>query len=431
MKLKQAILAGIATGALMLSGCGISQSAVPAVATTATAATTATTTANTTVATTTTTTTPPTQVPTTAAHHATSAQDMLDNMTLEQKIGQLFIIRPESLCTNLTSDQINNASDYGVTELTKAMKTQLAKYPVGGVALFGKNISSASQLPTFIADMQTASRIPLFVSVDEEGGLVSRVANSGYFDVPTYDSMGAIGDTGDTANAKAVGKTIGGYLRPLGFNLDFAPDADTNTNPNNVIIGTRSFGDDPTLVGKMVCAQLDGMHESGVMGCIKHFPGHGDTTADTHSGYVKVEKTWSQLKSCDLVPFIAALNKTDMVMAAHITAVNVTSDGLPSSLSREMITDKLRGELGYDGVVITDSMSMGAIVQDYSPAEAAVKAINAGVDIILMPQDLAKAYNGILNAVNNGNISTDRIDQSVLRILQLKIKYGVVDPEQF
>ena len=163
------------------------------------------------------------------------------------------------------------------------------------------------------------------------------------------------------------------------------------------------------------------------MSCAKHFPGHGDTAGDTHDGYVSVTKTWDELKSCELIPFIAAMKAgTDMIMAAHITAVNVTDDGLPASLSKELITDRLRGELGYQGVVITDSLAMGAIENKYSSADAAVKAIAAGVDIVLIPMDYRAAFEGVRKAVEDGTISKERLDESVLRILNLKEQYGIL-----
>lgn len=192
------------------------------------------------------------------------------------------------------------------------------------------------------------------------------------------------------------------------------------------MIGDRSYGSDPALVARMVSAQLDGMHDSGIMGTLKHFPGHGDTKDDTHSGYVSIEKTWDELKECELVPFITALPKADMVMVSHITAVNVTSDKLPTSMSETMITGKLRNELGYDGVIITDAMAMGAVADSYTSDIAAVMAVKAGADIILMPESLEKSFNAVLNAVNSGEISISRIEESAERVLTLKAKYKLI-----
>lgn len=357
----------------------------------------------------------------------TKAEKLLDSMTLEEKTGQLFIVRPEALQLNLTPEQINDTSENGATEFNDLTKETLSMYPAGGVVFFGKNVSDPEQLKNFTSAFQNSSDIGMFIGIDEEGGIVSRIASNPAFDVPQYESMQNIGETGDVEIALKAGFAIGSYLEEYGFNLDFAPVADTNTNPENIVIGKRSFGSDPDLVAEMVQANIAGLHQANIMSCVKHFPGHGDTKGDTHKGYVSIDKTWDELKQCELIPFINAFETTDMVMAAHITTPNITSDSLPASLSYEMITDKLRNELGYSGVVISDSMSMGAITQEYSSSDAAVKAILAGVDIILMPQDFESAYNGILNAVNNGEISEERIDESVLRILNLKDKYGLLE----
>lgn len=350
-----------------------------------------------------------------------TTKDVLGKMSLREKVGQLFIVRPEALAEN------SNAETAPATDrVDDAVISRIEEYPVGGIALFSRNITSAEQLPMFISDLQSSSKYPLFIAVDEEGGRVARIANSDFFNVASYKSMEDIGKSGDASKAEEVGRQIGSYLKELGFNLDFAPVADTNTNPQNIVIGDRSYGSDPALVARMVSAQLDGMHDSGIMGTLKHFPGHGDTKDDTHSGYVSIEKTWDELKECELVPFITALPKADMVMVSHITAVNVTSDKLPTSMSETMITGKLRNELGYDGVIITDAMAMGAVADNYTSAEAAVTAVKAGVDIVLMPQNLDEAFNGVMNAVTDGKISMERLDESVLRILKMKAKYKLI-----
>lgn len=350
-----------------------------------------------------------------------TTKDVLGKMSLREKVGQLFIVRPEALAEN------SNAETAPATDrVDDAVISRIEEYPVGGIALFSRNITSAEQLPMFISDLQSSSKYPLFIAVDEEGGRVARIANSDFFNVASYKSMEDIGKSGDASKAEEVGRQIGLYLKELGFNLDFAPVADTNTNPQNIVIGDRSYGSDPVLVACMVSAQLDGMHDSGIMGTLKHFPGHGDTKDDTHSGYVSIEKTWDELKECELVPFITALPKADMVMVSHITAVNVTSDKLPTSMSETMITGKLRNELGYDGVIITDAMAMGAVADNYTSAEAAVTAVKAGVDIVLMPQNLDEAFNGVMNAVTDGEISMARLDESVMRILKLKARYKLI-----
>lgn len=348
-----------------------------------------------------------------------TTKDVLGKMSLREKVGQLFIVRPEALAEN------SNAETAPATDrVDDAVISRIEEYPVGGIALFSRNITSAEQLPMFISDLQSSSKYPLFIAVDEEGGRVARIANSDFFNVASYKSMEDIGKSGDASKAEEVGRQIGSYLKELGFNLDFAPVADTNTNPQNIVIGDRSYGSDPALVARMVSAQLDGMHDSGIMGTLKHFPGHGDTKDDTHSGYVSIEKTWDELKECELVPFISALDKADTIMVSHITVTSI--DKLPSSLSYEIITRKLRNELGYNGVIITDSMAMGAVADSYTSDIAAVMAVKAGADIILMPESLEKSFNGVLNAVNSGEISISRIEESAERVLTLKAKYKII-----
>lgn len=347
------------------------------------------------------------------------AAEVMASMTLEEKICQLFIVRVDTLETD-------DNTDIGVTWCDGGMKDTIEKYPVGGVIYFANNVSDPEQLTKLSADLQKFSKYPLFISIDEEGGQVARIANDPDFHVTDYESMLSVGNTGDTENAREAGSTIGAYLKEYGINLDFAPVADVFTNPDNTVIGDRSFGTDASTVSGMVSACIDGFHEQNVMTCIKHYPGHGDTSADTHSGYVQVDKTWDELKEQELLPFINNMEKTDMIMAAHLTLPNVTDDKLPASLSKTLLTDKLRGELGYNGVIITDALGMGAIANNYSTAEAVVKVINAGADIILMPTSLASGYSALYYAVENGDIPESRIDESVGRILTLKDKYGLL-----
>ncbi len=351
-------------------------------------------------------------------------EDVLKSMTLEQKVGQLFIIRPDQLDTTLTCEEMHNQDVPYEGEMTDVKRDTLIRYPAGGFVLFKKNISGPEQLKRFTADLKDACLsmcgIPPIIAIDEEGGRIARIANHESFDVPKYESMTAIGDSGDVQKAKEAGSAIGKYLGEYGFTMDFAPVADVNTNPENIVIGNRAFGSDPQLVSKMVKAYLDGLHEQGIAGSIKHFPGHGDTKDDTHSSYVAVHKTWDVLLGAELIPFRENFNKADSVMVAHISLPNVTGDGLPASLSKELVTGKLRGELGYDGLVITDALSMGAIVHAYGSAEAAILAFEAGNDILLMPWDYREAFDGVLQAVRSGRISEERLDESVRRILRIK-----------
>ena len=208
---------------------------------------------------------------------------------------------------------------------------------------------------------------------------------------------------------------------PYGFDIDFAPVADVNTNPDNIIIGPRAFSDDPQVAAPMITNYLQGLEDAGVIGCIKHFPGHGDTKTDTHFGYASTQKTWAEMMDCEMVTFKAGIKwGCQLIMTAHIGAPNVTGSDIPSTMSSVILQDKLRGELGYQNIIITDGMEMGAITQQFSSAEAAVKSIQAGVDIVLGPKNLVEAFDAVINAVNKGTISEERINQSVRRILKLR-----------
>ena len=357
---------------------------------------------------------------------ADPVDELLAGMTLEEKVGQLFLIRPESLCVELTPQQVHDAADFGVTTWTEEMTERLAEYPAGGIVLFGKNLSNPDQLAAMMAQIEKAGEIPLMVGVDEEGGSVARLANSAGFDLPQFEQMAEIGARGDVEEARQLGGTIGAYLHQYGFALDFAPVADLWTNPQNSVIGSRSFGSDPALVSEMVLAVIDGLHEERVLSCIKHFPGHGDTRGDSHDGYVLLERSWEELLERELIPFVDNLDNTDLVMVAHILLPQITGDGLPASLSAELITGRLRGELGYDGLVVTDSLAMGAITDQYTSAQAAVLAVEAGADLLLMPQDYTAAFDGVLDAVRQGEVDESRLDESVLRILRAKQKCGLL-----
>ena len=357
----------------------------------------------------------------------TAAPAPADALTLEEKIGQLFIIRPDALDLTLPQETINDAKADGVTMLTDAMRETLQAYPVGGICQFGKNITDPEQLAQFNADLQADSRTPLFIAVDEEGGAVARLANPPAFDLPQYESAAAVGASGDPADACAMGQTIGAYLKEYGFNMDFAPDADVNTNPDNPIIGTRAFSSDAATAAEMAAAAADGLRTSGILPTLKHFPGHGDTAEDSHTALAVTYKTLDELQACELLPF-AADTGLHAVMVGHIAAPNVTGDLTPASLSGTMITGYLRGELGFTGLVITDSMAMHGVTDAYSSGDAAIAAIEAGVDIILMPEGLSEAFDAVVAAAENGTVSEARLNESVYRVLQYKQLYGIFNP---
>ena len=352
-------------------------------------------------------------------------QQLLEEMTLEQKVGQLFLVRPDSLDLSQTQDQINDAKADGVTELTDAMRQTLAEYPVGGVVIFGKNLESPQQITQFLDDLQQASDTPLFTAIDEEGGLVARLANNAAFDLPQYESAAAVGTYGNPEDARAMGRTIGGYLKEYGFNLDFAPVADVNTNPDNPVIGTRAFSSEPQTAADLVGGACAGFADAGIACTLKHFPGHGDTAEDSHNGLAVTYKTHDELAACEWIPYSANDLTGCAVMVGHIAAPNVTGDLTPASLSGTMITGYLRGELGFTGLVITDSMAMHGVTDAYSSGDAAIAAIEAGVDIILMPEVLSEAFDAVAAAVENGTISEARLNESVYRVLQYKQLYGI------
>ena len=351
----------------------------------------------------------------------------LQQMTLREKVGQMFYVRPECLDTTIHINRpggIDESSD-DITKIrlqavNETMRGVSEKYPVGGIILYAHNIEDEAQLSRFIPEIRALNGSPL-LCIDEEGGRVARIGRNSNFNVKTYESMGAIGATGDPQNAYECGNTIGTYLKHYGFDIDFAPVADVNTNPENIVIGARAFSDNPEIAAPMVVSYLQGLKDAGVTGCIKHFPGHGDTKADTHYGYASTQKTWDEMLGCEMVTFKAGIQwGCQLIMTAHIAAPRVIGSDIPSTMSSVILQDKLRGELGYRNIIITDAMEMGAITQQYTNAEAAVGCIQAGVDIVLGPQVFTQAFDAVVKAVEEGTISEQRIDESVRRILKLK-----------
>lgn len=342
-------------------------------------------------------------------------QQIVDSMSLEEKVAQLFLVQPEAIV------DIGTATAAG-----DATKQAINKTPVGGFVYFSDNLQSEQQVQDMLRNVQKYSEdrigLPAFLSVDEEGGTVARVASTGRFDVTDVGDMEKIGASGDVQQARQAGETIGSYLSELGFNLDFAPDADVLTNPDNTVVKKRSFGSDPRVVSDMSLAVAQGLAQHQVYSVYKHFPGHGATAGDTHQGYAYTDKTLDELKQSELIPFENAIqNNAAFIMAAHISATRVTGDDTPASLSKTMITDILRGQMGYDGIVVTDAMNMGAVTEQYTSAQAAVKALQAGADLVLMPEDFQEAYQGVLDAVKDGTLTEQRINESVTRIVKVKV----------
>lgn len=338
-------------------------------------------------------------------------EEILADMTLEEKIYQMFIVTPE---------QLTGVS--GVTAAGDTTRTRLSQYPVGGLIYFAANLVSPDQTREMLAATQSFSYeiegLPLFLCVDEEGGRVARVAKNGAFGV---EQIGPMAGVTSEEEAYRCGAVIGSYLRELGFNVDFAPDADVITNPNNSAIGDRSFGTDAGIVTNYAVAYSNGLRAQGVCSTFKHFPGHGATEGDTHNGYAYTNRSYEELMGAELRPFAAAQGSgVDLVMAAHISVPAITGEGTPCSLSERMLTGILRNDLNFQGLIVTDALNMGAIAANYDSQTAAVCAVRAGADLLLMPKDLEAAFSGIYNAVQNGEISEARIDESVRRILSKK-----------
>lgn len=346
------------------------------------------------------------------------------SMTLEEKIAQMFIITPEAL-TGVSP----------VTETGDITKSSFEQYPVGGLIYFQGNLISREQTVRMLGEIQKISEertgLPVFLAVDEEGGMVSRLYGRGITDIPYIEDMYTIGASGDPEQAYNAGSTIGTYLKNLGFNVDFAPVADVFSNLSNTVIGNRSFGNDAELVSEMVGMAVKGLQDTGIRATLKHFPGHGDTAEDSHSGYASSYKSLEQLEMCEFLPFRSGMQAgADFIMAGHISLPNILGDQTPASLSYKMLTEILRDKFGFDGIIITDALNMGAITNYYSSGEAAVSAVEAGADILLMPENFEDAYNGMLNAVYDGRISEERINKSVIRILMVKKKIANLREEE-
>lgn len=342
---------------------------------------------------------------------------VLSSMSLKEKILSLFILECDNLHDNGET----------VTLYDESVKNKLNEYPVGGIILFADNIVDRQQVINLNNEIQKNSRIPMFIGVDEEGGKVSRIASNKKMGTTKFESMKSIGDSGDMNKAYEVGETIGREIYELGFNLDFAPDSDVLTNPDNVEIGTRSFGSDSNLVADMAVNTVKGLQENNVCAVMKHFPGHGASSANSHNQYTYTPQDLENMRKVEFLPFKKGIDfGVDFILVSHIAAPNVTGDKTPSTLSRKIVNDILRNELNYDGVVITDALNMKAVSSYYTEEKMYIKALEAGCDMLLMPQNIDKAYESILNAYNDGTISEERIDKSVKRILKAKLRRNII-----
>ena len=342
------------------------------------------------------------------------AQAYLDSMTLEEKIWQLMITTPEDL-----------TGQSPVTIASPWTQQALEAMPVGGICYFASNLVDAQQTKEMLELSQSYAKTPLFLAVDEEGGRVSRAGANEYMGVTHFESAAYYGENGDAGQVYDVGKTLAQQLGDLGFNLDFAPVADVVTNDKNTEIGNRAYSSDAAVAAPLVSSMVQGLQRGGMAACLKHFPGHGSTSEDSHSGKSVSNRTLQQLQETEWRTFRAGVDsEVAFVMVSHLTNENLSEH--PSSLSPEVMT-LLREELGFNGIIITDSLQMGAILNHYTSAQAAVMAIAAGADMLLMPNDLETAYNGILAALQDGTITEERINESVLRILETKYRFGIME----
>ncbi len=351
-------------------------------------------------------------------------EQQLQSMTLREKVGQLFCVRPEAFDVSLEWDSYAQLASYQVQDISERMLQVNREYPVGGIILFAHNIQDPEQLKELVSKLKAFNGAPLLY-IDEEGGRVARIGNNDSFGVEKFPPMGTLGKSGDLREARRCGKVIGTYLKQYGIDVDLAPVADVNTNPNNPVIGTRAFSSDPTLAAKLMVQYMKGLEEAGVISCLKHFPGHGDTGTDSHYGYAQTRKSWEEMLDCEMITFKAGIAAgAPMIMTAHIAAPAITGDNTPATVSREILEGKLRGELGFDKVIITDAMAMGAITRQYNSAQATLLSLQAGADIILGPKNFIEAFDAVLAAVESGALSEERIDQSVRRILRMRASYA-------
>ena len=353
--------------------------------------------------------------PTQKEQERSAENEQIVQMTLEEKVAQMFFVTPDAL------------TGYPVTELDETLRNIYWDCPVGGLIMMQPNIRSPEQISVLNQRLQELSLermgFPIFLGVDEEGGNVARIASLENFPVENVGNMKEVGAQGDIKNAHRVGNYIATYLKSYGFNVDFAPVADVWIEPENTVVQERAFSNDPDLAGAMVAECVKGFQEKNIATALKHFPGHGATTADSHQGAAYSYRNLVDLRQCEFVPFRSGIEAgSEFVMLGHIALPTITGNEIPATLSAQIGAQLLREELKYDGIVITDAMNMGAIVNYYSASDAAILAVQSGVDMILMPSDFWTAYQGVLDAVKDGRIQEHQIDVSVKRILRLKNK---------
>ena len=348
-----------------------------------------------------------------SVEYQSRAEDIIDFMTLHEKVCQLFFVAPEQFSQ---MERVNKAD--------RKFFRAFSRFPVGGIILFAPNIVR-KDIAALNAGMQeaalAANGIGLLIGVDEEGGGVSRVANK--LKLKEKQPPPSQVETPDSAYESA--RIIGSYLSEYGFNVDFAPVADVRADVPDAEISVRSYGSDPDAVSRMVVRFMEGLSDSGVISVLKHFPGHGAVSGNTHSGSGISEKTLDEWRAVDFLPFAAGIRAdAEMILVSHQTAVNVDPDS-PASLSPAVI-GLLREELGFEGVIITDALRMDAVYDRYGSGEACVRALEAGADMLLLPYNFTNGYESVMQAVKEGRLTEKRIDESLSRILSLKEKHGLL-----
>jgi beta-N-acetylhexosaminidase len=356
-------------------------------------------------------------------------RSLISRMTLPEKVGQLFVMRVygHSATAPDQADIDANLSEIGVRTAAEL----IAKYRVGGIIYFtwAHNTRDPRQIADLSNGIQKASLgqprgLPVLVTTDQEHGIVCRIGKP----ATLFPGAMAIGAGGSRTDARTLGRISGAELRAMGVNQDYSPDADVNVNPANPIIGVRSFGADPDAVAAMVAAEVKGYQGSRVAATAKHFPGHGDTAVDSHFGFPVITHSREVWEALDAVPFRAAVRAgIDSIMTAHIMVPALDGSGDPATLSHPIVTGILRGELGYDGVVVTDSLGMAGVRQKYGDDRVPVLALKAGVDQLLNPPSLDVAWNAVLKAVRGGELTEARLDESILRVLRLKARLGLFE----
>lgn len=335
----------------------------------------------------------------------------LADMSLRDKVCQMMFVRPESI-TGI--DVVTAAGD--------TTKSALEQYPVGGIVYFAQNMESKDQVKEMIDNSQSYSKVGLFISTDEEGGMVNRLMNT--VGTTYIDSMYNYKDEG-IQKAHDNAYTIASDMAALGFNMDFAPVADVWSNPDNTVIGERAYSDDYSQAAELVGSAVKGFEDGDIMCTLKHFPGHGDTAEDSHYSSAYVKRTKDEIMADEMQPFTAGIDAgAEFVMVGHLIVPDI--DELPATLSYKITTEMLRNEMHFEGIAITDSLAMGSIADNYGVGESAVMSIKAGIDMLLDPTDIDTAIDAVVQAVESGDITEDRIDDSVRKILALKEKHGLL-----